>query len=158
MELFRRQVGGLRGRAALWGWLVGAAYLLAGCAAVPRQASPQECEGRGGYERGLRDASEGRARDGAFARLCPNPGAALAQYRQGYSLGREKTQAAAKAIAFRLPQAVKEPSWVCEVESSSKIFTGVGFSEVEATRAAQSTCSSHFQARSCERAECKIAN
>lgn len=97
-------------------------------------------------------------RDGAFTRLCPNPGGALAQYRQGYSAGRERLQAATRVATVRMPQAVKEPSWVCEVESSSKIFTGVGISETEAAGAARSTCSSHFQARSCERAECRIAN
>jgi hypothetical protein len=50
-----------------------------------------------------------------------------------------------------------ENLWVCEVEASSKIFTGVGSSRDEAFRSARDTCAFHFQTSYCTRAECKPA-
>lgn len=57
----------------------------------------------------------------------------------------------------KLPVVAPPPAWVCEVESSSKVFTGVGSTRDEASVQARGSCSSHFQARSCAKAECKVA-
>jgi ribosomal protein L16/L10AE len=46
-------------------------------------------------------------------------------------------------------------AWVCEVEASQKIFTGMGVSQEEASKAAHTTCASHLQASYCRKTECK---
>lgn len=46
-------------------------------------------------------------------------------------------------------------AWVCEVEASEKIFTGIGSSKTDALDAALNTCASHLQASYCQKTECK---
>ena len=74
-------------------------------------------------------------------------GAAERAYRAGFeSRKKRKPSSVARMPVF--------PAWVCEVEASAKIFTGVGASAEEASRAAQKNCSTHFQASSCQQTEC----
>ena len=57
-----------------------------------------------------------------------------------------------------VPLPVRDPnglSWVCEVEASSKIFTGVGVTKDEALGSAKANCGAHFQASYCTKADCK---
>lgn len=50
---------------------------------------------------------------------------------------------------------IRQPSWVCEVEGASRIFTGVGLTAEEAVVAAKNTCGSHLRATFCKQTECR---
>lgn len=135
---------------------------LSACASLP-QGEPEFCEATQSYLRGQRDAQQGNPASTAFTGLCSeeNISSALKQYREGYgaarSAQRQKSLAAIEELeANRTLQSVPAaPAWVCEVEASAKVFTGVGGSLEEATRSAKDTCGAHFQSSSCTQTECK---
>lgn len=115
--------------------------LLASCAAVEKSNHGQ-CEEKASFARGAKDAELGAA----FQPLCQ--GEAESAYREGFESHKKRRPASA---ARRIPIV---PGWVCEVEASAKVFTGVGASAEEASRSAQATCSTHFQSSSCTQTEC----
>lgn len=98
----------------------------------------------------------GETSDTSFIYLCPS---ALSEDLQAaYKEGQESVRA--REPVKRAPARVtanrrKTPLWVCEVEASQKVFTGVGPDLAEATEAAKTSCSSHFRASYCRKAECK---
>lgn len=112
--------------------------ILVGCATVKK---PNTCDEKASFAQGQKDAQSGYA----FSSACD--GAAERAYRAGFeSRKKRKPSSVARMPVF--------PAWVCEVEASTKIFTGVGASAEEASRAAQKNCSTHFQASSCQQTEC----
>lgn len=115
------------------------AVLLASCATVKKT---NQCDEKVSYARGAKDAESGAA----FAPLCK--GEAESAYREGFESRRKRRPA---SLTRRMPIVA---GWVCEVEASSKIFTGVGSSAEEASRSAQATCSTHSQSDSCSQTEC----
>lgn len=118
------------------------ALILAGCSTM-KTADP--CGGHNGYTRGLSDAESGRP----YAPACGNE----RSYKEGYdAVVKGPAQRRSEAMSRRI-QSI--PAWVCEVESSSKVFTGVGSSEKEAAVSAQKSCGTHFQAKECTNTECR---
>jgi hypothetical protein len=116
------------------------ALLLASCATVNKSNT---CGEKASFARGVKDAETGAA----FMPLCKGSGERA--YREGFESHRTKRRPG--SVSRRLPIF---PAWVCEVEASLKVFTGVGASVEEATRSAQETCSTHFQASNCQQTEC----
>jgi len=115
--------------------------------------------------RGSDDAAEGRARDSAFLSLCPAGQREVfaRAYREGYEAARRlrhreievaRPEVLTTPAIARLPAS---PTWACEVESSSKVFTGIGLSETEAATAAKDACGAHFSQNACTQTECKRA-
>lgn len=125
------------------GWMRGLAFalalLLVSCATAEKK---NHCEEKASYARGVKDAESGAA----FMPVCK--GEAENAYREGFESKRKRRPA---AFARKMPQA---PGWVCEVEASTKVFTGVGASAEEATLSAQASCGTHFQSSSCTQTEC----
>lgn len=137
------------------------ALSLSACATV-RKAELESCGNLESYNRGVSDAEQGIPASTAFARLCTSETMAsgIKKYREGFAQGRTnlkmRAAAANEASANRVLQTLpSSPAWVCEVEASAKVFTGVGGSLEEATRSAKDTCGAHFQSSSCQQAECK---
>lgn len=130
---YYEEVGGWMMRLAI---ALALPLLLVGCATVKK---PNTCDEKASFARGIKDAQGGTA----ISSDCSGPAAWA--YRAGYD-SRKKRQPSSRNPAF--------PAWVCEVEASAKVFTGVGASADEASRAAQKTCSTHFQASSCLQTEC----
>ena len=142
--------------------LLALALGLSACASLP-QGEPQFCEAEQSFARGQRDAQQGNAASTAFTRLCSEESmpSALRRYREGYgavrAAQRQKALVAVEEqeLARHLQSVPASPAWVCEVEASAKVFTGVGGSLEEATRSAKDTCGAHFQSSSCTHTECK---
>lgn len=125
------------------------------CAAWRTQPRP-ECAEAHAFQRGVSDATTGGAL--GLVESCPESDRARLQksYRAGYESIQAHRLAERRAIAAveRTTTETAKPTWVCEVEASQKIFTGVGQSHDEAMRSARSNCGAHFQASSCQQAEC----
>ncbi|HEY8279459.1 MAG TPA: hypothetical protein VIH99_07550 [Bdellovibrionota bacterium] len=85
---------------------------------------------------------------------------AIAAYHEGFESGRSRREKE-KAEVGEGPHTdarERKPAtlpWVCEVEASSKVFTGVGNTRDQALGSAMENCGSHFQASYCAEAECK---
>ncbi|RYZ93930.1 MAG: hypothetical protein EOP11_27120 [Proteobacteria bacterium] len=136
---------------------------LSACASVPAPPAAvlsNACGKEISRRRGADDGAHGRPRDMAFVRLCPmNVREAVAHgYREGFEGARRTRrleivrQELAAAPVVRLPAS---PTWACEVEAASKVFTGIGSSLSEAAGAAKDACGAHFQAHTCEQTECQ---
>lgn len=114
--------------------------------------------------RGTRDGAAARQpQDLLFLDDCASGSSAAATqaYRDSFASARAKrmreladAEAAAKAAAEAKARGAGA-AWMCEVEASSKIFTGTGRSREEALGSARSTCGSHVEASYCSKAECK---
>lgn len=141
-------------------WFLGLA--LTACATVP--APPAEvlssaCGKEISRRRGTDDGAHGRPRDMAFVNLCPAKlkSAVAHSYREGFEGAKRNRrqeivrQELAAVPLVRLPAS---PTWACEVEAASKVFTGVGSSMGEAAGAAKDACGAHFQAHACAQTEC----
>lgn len=144
--------------------MVAAALCLSSCASTPHPAAKivsAYCAKDVSRHRGLHDAEEGRSRDSSFLKLCPEGEreAYLRSYREGFEAGRrQRHREMARPEVLTTPAIARfpaSPSWACEVEASSKVFTGVGISEGEAASAAKEACGVHFQATACGAVECK---
>lgn len=146
--------------------LIALGLSLSACATAPRPATPvisAFCSKDASRERGFSDARDGTARDTAFLRLCASGerDAYLRAYRDGYEAGRRKAHEVARPElnnSVPLPSLgrnLASPEWVCEVEASAKIFTGVGPTRSDADRSARETCGAHFQASYCSQSDCR---
>lgn len=162
------------------GWIAAASLLLAfGCASTRQKAAPV-CNEYGAYARGQRDGLASRNLEMSYLNSCPLMIREVlrASYRSGFEVSRaavkrnrdlEKqlpaeeemeeeasVQPTAEELARLAPaRDPASPSWICEVEASSKIFTGMGITREEALSSARSSCGSHLQASSCQNADCK---
>jgi len=142
-------------------WLLLLALSLSACATV-RKAELVPCGNAESYERGLTDALQGIPASTAFTQLCTSETIAVSvkKYKEGFAHGRANRKARAAAtseanVSRALQTLPSSPAWICEVEASAKVFTGVGGSLEEATRSAKDTCGAHFQSSSCQQTECK---
>ncbi len=145
--------------------LIALGLSLSACAGAPRPAAPlvsSFCSKDASRERGFSDAADGTTRDTAFLRLCaaPERDAFLRAYREGYDAGRRNAHEVARPElkdppALNLSRNLASPDWVCEVEASAKIFTGVGSTRADADRSARETCGAHFQASYCTQTDCR---
>jgi hypothetical protein len=154
-------------------WVGALCAVLFSCA-LQNQAELHECPRDSYFSRGAKDASLGRPLDLSFSPSCTSGSRvdAIAAYRDGFAsqhpvLVMADQSEAAPAVPVGPAPAMDEaesppalrapasPSWVCEVESNSKIFTGVGATREEALGSARATCGSHFQAAYCSKADCK---
>jgi hypothetical protein len=136
------------------------------CATVPPPPAPvvsAACGKDASRRRGADDAAEGRGRDSAYLRLCPptERDAFLRAYREGFEAAKKlkhrevevaRPEVLTTPAIARLPAS---PTWACEVEAASRVFTGVGMSEGEAAVAAKDACGAHFQTSSCGQTDCK---
>lgn len=138
------------------------ALLLTSCA-ITRPKDNPECAESASFEKGASDAATGKAKEFYFPRVCPEDIHAdlLQAYRDGYEAERTKHPVleartlASTRVADGYAMPIAKSTWVCEVEASEKVFTGMGASKAEAAEAAHTTCSSHFQASYCGKTECK---
>lgn len=141
-------------------WLVLAAAALAGCA-TGRGRVVDDCSRRAAFQRGVGDGTLARSPGYGPPGACSAEASLLRQaYREGYESVRSRRLGAGRGPAggrvadgYGLPSSRK--AWVCEVEASEKIFTGIGTSQEEAYTLAHSTCSAHFQSSYCQKTECK---
>ncbi len=131
-----------------------------------RPISSAECTRESGQARGLKDGKGARNPDLSFLQGCSDESrsAALSAYRDSYEAAKAKRVKEeleeAEAAALKPPAILpgREPAaagWVCEVEASSKVFTGTGLSREEALSLARNTCVSHFQASICTESSCR---
>lgn len=140
--------------------------LLTGCA-ITRHSATNPCSREGSLARGQKDAAMGRSQETVFLKTCSQElrPSAQAAYREGFEAARAKRALSGKdeemlteidgIPVLDSSRAPASPSWVCEVEANSKVFTGVGVSREEATGSAKASCGSHMQASYCEKADCK---
>lgn len=123
------------------------------------------CENQKAFRLGVEDGEEGQQMRVTKLKDCGESAypALAKRYRNGYELGkarakakREQTSTPVPMLEARKKDLDQPPSWICEVEASSKIFTGVGQSEGGALKEAQDNCGAHFQAKECsESSECR---
>jgi hypothetical protein len=135
------------------------------CVTAPVAELPAHCDPQKAFRRGVEDGEANTTLDAKFFQSCPDDQLPVIKkrYRNGYVLGKARAKARqknGKATKAAPNEAVAKessaPSWVCEVEASSKVFTGVGQSEAEALKGAQDTCGAHFQAKECsENLDCR---
>lgn len=136
-----------------WGLLAALTLVFSGCASV--RPEPDYCQAKESYDRGARDAAQGLPANPDFIRFCKDTQlGTLESYHNGYESQRRIAPVAPPAPLAR-PVLARKNTWVCEVEASRKVFTGVGASQDEALRSAKDTCGSHFQASYCTQTECK---
>jgi hypothetical protein len=139
------------------GWLALATVFLFACASE-RAVTTSDCEQSKAFERGWRAAKEHSSPDLSFSILCPSELSARLEssYRDGFDSYIEKKDLEAKRKQLKRSAAARAHSlWICEVEGSEKIFTGVGVNVAEATSAARASCNSHLRASDCHKADCK---
>jgi hypothetical protein len=158
----------------VWGGLaIGVSVLLSGCASFTH-STLVDCTREAALSRGAKDGAAGRKIHLQFTRACTSATRELAAaaYREGFESSRPKRKpglTALKEIAedeeladseslLPLPSPMRAPSaisWVCEVEASSKVFTGVGITQTQALGSARANCGSHFQASYCTKSDCR---
>ena len=148
-----------------FGALVLATSLLFSCVTTPVAELPAQCDPQKAFRRGVEDGESKPTLDAKFFQTCPDEQLSVIKkrYRNGYVLGKARAKArqkpgkAAKTTPSEMmAKESSAPSWVCEVEASSKVFTGVGQSEAEALKGARDTCGAHFQAKECsENLDCR---
>lgn len=134
--------------------------------AAQKPLSSSECTREYGQARGVKDGKSSRQPDLSFLQGCNDESraTALAAYRDSFEISKAKRdkeeEESPEAKALKPPSILpaRDPAgetWVCEVEASSKVFTGTGLSREEALGLARSTCVSHFQASYCTESSCK---
>jgi hypothetical protein len=156
----------------VWGGVaIGISVLLSGCAGITH-STLADCTREVALSRGMKDGAAGRKTYLQFTRSCTpaTRDLAVAAYREGFELSRPKRKAGVTAqkeevedeeqaeSELLLPSPVRAPSaisWVCEVEASSKVFTGVGVTQTQALGSARAHCGSHFQASYCTKSDCR---
>ena len=161
------------------GLTIGVIALLSGCAGT-MHSTHVECTREAALSRGLKDGAAGHKTHLEFARACTSATRelAVAAYHEGFESSRPKRKPGLSAAKdntgaddlasdsdsedapalLQLPSPVRAPSaisWVCEVEASSKVFTGVGGTQGEALGSARANCGSHFQASYCTKSDCR---
>lgn len=159
--------------------------LLTSCAGA-RHSVQIECTREAALARGQADGAAGHKSHLSFTHSCTpeTRELAVAAYKEGFQSARPKRKAALSAAREEAdtaevaeledensdtqlaleplpsPAAARSPSalsWVCEVEASSKIFTGVGGTQTEALGSARANCGSHFQSSYCTKSDCRQA-
>jgi len=143
---------------------------LASCArhpSVEKENDTSVCENQKAFRLGVEDGEEGKQMRDLRLKECGEVAfpALRKRYRNGYELGKARARSKKEQSSGPIPMVEttktkknldQAPSWICEVEASSKVFTGVGQSESAALKAAQDTCGAHFQAKECsEFSECR---
>ena len=144
--------------------------LMVSCARHPsvlQDRSTGICENQRAFRLGVEDGEEGQQRQLPLLKDCEESDrpALMKRYRNGFELGGARAKSKRKSSELPVPMLESKskkdmdqtpPSWICEVEASSKVFTGVGQSEVGALKAARDNCGAHFQAKECsEFSECR---
>ncbi len=149
-------------------WICACSLIFFSACAGLRQSTAIDCSREASQSRGVKDGASGHGPQLSFLHSCSIESRSSAQfaYREGFEEGRAQREPEFEKIeseiAFPLtnldPSPVRKPaadSWVCEVEAQSKVFTGIGGTRDEALVSARSNCGSHFQASSCNKADCK---
>jgi len=140
--------------------VVALVFALSSCATV-RQPQAISCDGKQSYQEGFSDGERSQSLRRDFGEHCTAESKPLAvkRYREGFAEGRGKLKPEPAQVTKERPnrviQTIPSDAWICEVEASSKIFTGVGHSLAEARISAQNSCGAHFRASSCQQSECK---
>lgn len=148
----------------VWWAIALCTLVVSGCARM--RANSTTCTRDAAYMQGTRDASAGSSKEDEFQISCTVSTKDIARkaYREGFNATRAKHRAKNKTSEFDAEEALLDlpetrtpagEEWICEVEASSKIFTGMGGNRDEALKSARSSCGSHLQASSCEKADCK---